>query len=61
LDCDKEKIIQILRQAREVKMMEDYQSYFIVTLVREKIIKIEKRKNNLFLYQGLAHGRYGRF
>lgn len=36
LDCDKEKIIQILRQAKEVKMMEDYQSYFIVTLVKYK-------------------------
>jgi glutamate receptor, ionotropic, invertebrate len=50
LDCDKEKIIQILRQAKEVKMMEDYQSYFIVTLVKQKSKNVEKR-SCIYFYQ----------
>ncbi|CAB3386125.1 Hypothetical predicted protein [Cloeon dipterum] len=32
LDCDVDKIIEILRQAKEVKMMEDYQSYLVITM-----------------------------
>ncbi|XP_059486426.1 glutamate receptor ionotropic, kainate 2-like isoform X2 [Neocloeon triangulifer] len=32
LDCDTDKILEILQQAKEVKMMEDYQSYFIISM-----------------------------
>ncbi|XP_037042024.1 glutamate receptor ionotropic, kainate 2-like [Bradysia coprophila] len=31
IDCDTSKIIEIFRQANEVKMMEEYQNYFITT------------------------------
>lgn len=32
LDVDKDKIIDLLRQASQVKMMEEYQSYIITSL-----------------------------
>ncbi|XP_055683998.1 glutamate receptor ionotropic, kainate 2-like [Lutzomyia longipalpis] len=32
LDCEPDKILDILRQAQEVKLMEDYQSYVITSL-----------------------------
>lgn len=32
LDCSLDKIVPLLRQAAEVKMMEEYQSYIITTL-----------------------------
>ncbi|XP_059618967.1 glutamate receptor ionotropic, kainate 2-like [Phlebotomus argentipes] len=32
LDCEPDKILDILRQAREVKLLEDYQSYVITSL-----------------------------
>lgn len=32
LDCQIDKILDILRQAQEVKMMEEYQSYIITSL-----------------------------
>lgn len=34
LQCKPEKVLSVLRQAKEVKMMEDYQSYIITDLVR---------------------------
>lgn len=33
LDCAADSVLQVLRQAREVRMMSDYHSYFITSLV----------------------------
>lgn len=33
LDCATDSVLQVLRQARELKMMTDYHSYFITSLV----------------------------
>lgn len=33
LDCATDRVLHVLRQAREVKMMSDYHSYFITSLV----------------------------
>ena len=34
LDCATDSVLQVLEQALEVKMMSDYHSYFITSLVR---------------------------
>lgn len=36
LHCDPRRVMTVLRQAKEVKMMEDYQNYVITDLVRRK-------------------------
>jgi hypothetical protein len=33
LDCATDSVLQVLRQADELKMMSDYHSYFITSLV----------------------------
>lgn len=38
LDCTVERVLQFLRQAREVRMMSDYHSYFITSLVSAHIL-----------------------
>ena len=33
LDCATDRVLEVLRQAREMRMMSDYHSYFVTSLV----------------------------
>lgn len=48
LHCNPDRVLTVLRQAKEVKLMEDYQNYVITDLVRKRRERCGKKSRSIF-------------